>query len=338
MCSVAADARVVQTTPVLNALSTSSSLSAQDLEAVSGNWREDVREWREARPERPFLGLSCVSYVGAPVLEASGHVLRLRVRHGVPDPPFPRSWSRNEITAYSKGSRRRHREALQRCDWARHSSRWVSITLTLPGRDVEIEMDGRVVHGYREAFLRRCRRLYPRCQYTWKLEFQARGAAHFAVLLGLPSRAILQRPHDFGVLRSWVAQSWFEIVGSGSATHLRAGTQVDEVRDIRRLRTYMVGELVKGRKSKEYQHNVPVGYHHVGRWWGMSRELREPWSYWSLTSEHAYKVRRLLKHMTTSRGYRRHLERSRRKYVSTSAVFLNGSALDVGWRLQGLRQ
>lgn len=287
---------------------------------------------------RPFLGLSCVSYVGAPVMEASGHVFRLRVRHGVSDPPFPRTWYRSEITAYSKGSRRRHREALQRVAWARHSSRWMSITLTLPGRDVEIEKDGRVVHGYREAFLRRCRRRYPRCPFTWKLEFQARGAAHFSVLLGLPSRDILQRPHDLGVLRSWVAQSWFEIVGSGSASHLRAGTQVDEVRDIRRLRTYMVGELVKGRKSKEYQHNVPEGYQHVGRWWGMSRDLREPVSHFALTAKQAYKVRRLLKHMTSSRGYRRKLERDRGKYVSTSAVFVNGSALDIAWKLYGLRE
>jgi hypothetical protein len=229
------------------------------------------------------------------------------------------------------------RAAFQRVLWERQPGRWAIVTLTLPGKDVEVEMDGRVVHKYRRAFLARCRRRWPGCPFAWKLEFQRRGAAHFAALLCLPSES-LKQPTDLTVLQAWVSLAWFEIVGSGSESHLRAGTQVQWVRSSRSIGSYLIGEFVKGKRSKEYQHVVPADYHHVGRWWGMSRGLAEPFSYWSTTYEHAVKVRRLLTRMSGSKGYRRYLERARRKPVSTARVYLRGSALEVGWQVQGLRQ
>ena len=330
--SLAARASVVQATPVCDWLSTS---LAREAESGEG-WREELASWRAGRAPGRAPGWSCVSYVGAPVLEASGNVLRQRIRFGVSEPPF-RSWRRGEVSMWSKASRRRLRLTLHRVKWSRHASAWVVVTLTLPGKDVEVCMDGRQVHRWRRAFLRRWRRDFGRSEYAWKLEFQRRGAAHFAVVLPLPS-ANVQQPNDLAALRAWVAQAWYEVVGSGSVTHLRAGTQTAMIRDLRALRSYIVGELVKGRKSKEYQHILPTDYKHVGRWWGVSRGLCEPWSAWGQSERQAYATRRVLARSVRSPGYRQHMRRSMRKRVSTSTVFVGEDAVSLAWRLQELRQ
>ena len=338
MLRVAARATVVQTTSVPSELSLKATYGCAGAGAREGDgWREEVDRWRRERGPGPgFLGLSCVSYVGAPVLEVSGGVVRQRIRFGVSEPPF-RSWRRGEVSMWSKRSRRRLREVLHRVEWSRHGSRWTVVTLTLPGKDVEICMDGRQVHRWRRSFLRRWRREFGPCEYAWKLEFQARGAAHFAVVLPLPSDSG-QHPNDLTVLRAWVARTWYEVVGSGSVTHLRAGTQTAAIRDLRALRSYIVGELVKGRKSKEYQHVLPADYKHVGRWWGVSRGLCEPWSTFGQSERQAYAARRVLSRMVRGPGYQRWMRRSMRRRVSTSTVFVRGSALAVAWRLQELRQ
>ncbi len=334
MSSLAAGSRVVQATTVPSALST---LSARAREAEIGDWRGEVQRWREGRGRVVVPnGLSCVSYVGAPVLEASGNVLRQRLRFGVSEAPA-RSWRRGEVRPWSKGSRRRLREALHRVRWSRHASVWGVVTLTLPGNDVPMCLDGRVTGRWRQAFMRRWERRYGKGAYVWKREFQGRGAVHFAVVLPLHS-SIVQQPNDLAELRRWVGRAWFEVVGSGSTAHLRAGTNVEVVRDCKQLSTYIVGEVVKGRKSKEYQHIVPGDFVNVGRWWGVSRGLCEPVSTWVQTPEQAYATRRLLERAVRAPGYRRWVHKARRRRVSTVVVFTVEDALQLGWRIQGLRQ
>lgn len=240
---------------------------------------------------------------------------------------------------WSKASRRRLRETLHRVNWGRHAQRWVVVTLTLPGKDVEICMDGRQVHRWRRSFLRRWRRRFGEgSAYAWKLEFQRRGAAHFAVVLPCPVNALASGAPDLVALRQWVALTWYEVVGSQSATHLRAGTQTAMIRDLRALRSYIVGELVKGKKSKEYQHVLPSDYTRVGRWWGVSRGLCEPWSTLGQSERQAYATRRVLARMVRGPGYRRWMRRSMRRRVSSSTVFVREDALLLGWRLQELRR
>ena len=334
MCSVAARAAVVQATSVLTALSTSSSRAR----ACEGEeWREEVRRWRQERAAVVVPnGLSCGAYLSAGRLMASGSVLRHRVQFGVNEPPL--GGRRGEVRPWSKASRRRLREALHRVNWSRHSSAWVVVTLTLPGNDVEMCRDGRVTRRWRRAFVKRWWRSFGPGVYAWKQEFQGRGAVHFAVVMPCPSNALAQPSAQLAELRRWVGRAWFEVVGSGSTAHLRAGTNVELIRDVRRLSTYIVGEVVKGRKSKEYQHVVPGDFVHVGRWWGVSRGLCEPWSApWVQSERHAYAVRRVLTRSVTSRIHRRIVERQRRKRVSSMTVFVKGDAQSFAWRLQELR-
>jgi len=338
--TVAARATVVQTTPVRDSCVNQDYIAGAGAREGEGpgEWREEVRRWREGHDQALVPnGLSCVSYVGAPVLEASGNLLRQRLRFGVSEPPF-RSWRRGEVRPWSKASRRRLRETLHRVKWARHGDSWVVVTLTLPGNDVPMCRDGRVIRAWRRAFLRRWWRQFGKPEYAWKQEFQARGAVHFAVVMPCPSSALAQSSAQLADLRRWVGRAWFEVVGSGATSHLRAGTNVTLVRDVRALSSYIVGEVVKGRKSKEYQHFVPEDHQHVGRWWGVSRGLCEPISRWVQTPEQAYATRRLLARMVRGPGYRRWMRRSMRRRVSSSTVFVREDALALGWRLQELRR
>lgn len=144
---------------------------------------------------------------------------------------------------------------------------------------------------------------------------------------------------DIEAEREWVARSWWQIVGSGSERHLRAGTQVAVIRSLAALQSYMIGELVKGKKSKEYQHDVPRTYRNVGRWWGVSRKLVEPWSTWQHGERQAYAVRRVLARCVRSPRARKVVRRALRRRVGRIEALLSvgSSGLAVGWQLQGMR-
>lgn len=293
-----------------------------------------LAEWRAQRPPlaRPQLtapGLSCDAYVHAGTLEVSHRAVRHRIAFGVGDPVGAR---RGEVRPWTKASRRRFRSALHRVQWERHSSAWCVATLTLPGADVEICMDGLRVRSWRRTFLMRLYRRHLAPGYVWKLEFQRRGAAHLAIAYSVTGGV------DLEAERAWVARVWWEIVGSGSERHLRAGTSVEKVRSLRALSTYLIGEFVKG-KSKEYQHVVPRTYKNVGRWWGFSRGLVEPWSVWRHDERQAYAVRRVLARCVRSQKGRRVVRRALRRRTGRIEVYLQPESvgLVVGWQLQGMR-
>jgi hypothetical protein len=77
-------------------------------------------------------------------------------------------------------------------------------------------------------------------------------------------------------LTKWLSRAWYEAVGSGDESHLRAGTSVDldqslKGSDALRLALYFAGYST--RKDKEYQHKVPAeGWvdenGSTGRFWG----------------------------------------------------------------------
>lgn len=108
----------------------------------------------------------------------------------------------------------------------------------------------------------------------WKLEPQERGAPHYHVLVGLsrlgdedytPGAMYLagRRTHPtLLAFRDWVAQSWFEVVGSGDERHLWAGTSVESVRDPSRVTAYLCKYI-----SKAIPEGLP-GWENPGRFWG----------------------------------------------------------------------
>lgn len=278
--------------------------------------------------------MSCGAYLAAGQLRSSGRVIEQRIRFGVGTPPP--GGRRGEIVPWSRSSRRRFRVTMNRVLWERHSPGWVVVTLTLPGSDVAVCMDGVQVKRWFRSWLKRWHRRYGWCPHAWKLEFQSRGAAHFCVVLPVAA-AVQASPSELASLRQWVARAWWEVVGSGAETHQRAGTQTSLMRHGQATASYMVGEMVKGRKSKEYQHVVPGDYRNVGRWWYVSPQLCEPWSVWAQNERTAYRTRRVLTRLVRSPGYARAAARARRRRVGRVVVFLRGDALGLGWRLQGLR-
>lgn len=115
---------------------------------------------------------------------------------------------------------------------------------------------------------------------VWKREFQRRGAPHYHLLIVPPDS-----PH----FRSWLSQTWAEIVGAewcgsecwtGAACcergrHVQAGTGVDfregaRATDPRRLAVYFAKHGAYG--AKEYQNEGPQEWLEnggLGRFWGV---------------------------------------------------------------------
>ncbi len=85
--------------------------------------------------------------------------------------------------------------------------------------------------------------------------------------------------------------AWWRIVGSGAEAHLKAGTRVESWRGP--LVRYALKYMRKSR-DKEYQHRVPDGYVHVGRWWGLVG-LKVEWTEVPLSERQFFVARRLMK-------------------------------------------
>ena len=93
----------------------------------------------------------------------------------------------------------------------------------------------------------------------WVMEFQKRGAPHFHILV------------DKHIPHQDVAAMWYKIVSSGDEKHLKAGTRVSRIKNVKQVICYISKYLGK----KNYQKVVPEGFENVGRFWGMSRGMLE---------------------------------------------------------------
>lgn len=160
------------------------------------------------------------------------------------------------------------------------------VTLTYPGVWVD---DPAKWKRDMDCFFRRLFRRWPGAAAVWRLEFQERGAPHFHVLLwGWEGENVW-------ALRVWVARAWYEVVGSGDERHLRAGTQVDEVRSYRGVLAYASKYMSKADRSRSG----------VGRWWGVANREMMPWAtavVVALTDREAVKLLRLMRRFARLRG------------------------------------
>lgn len=162
--------------------------------------------------------------------------------------------SRGKVTNFSYKSERRMRLALE--DTAKL---WdVFAVLTYPG---EFPCDGAKVKRDVQALKRWLKRQGIK-DIFWGLEFQKRGAPHINLLLS--SR----------VDKDALSLAWFNIVGSGDERHLKAGTQIQKVKDSDAVSTYVIGY-----QYKRWQKDVPEGYENVGRFWGCTRSSKSPSTY-----------------------------------------------------------
>jgi hypothetical protein len=94
----------------------------------------------------------------------------------------------------------------------------------------------------------------------WFLEFQKRGAPHFH---GVITKAI-----DENELK----REWYKIVGSHDPKHLKHGAHIEPIRSTEGFGHYLTSYL-----TKEEQKFVPFEFRDVGRFWGYSRSLLEPY-------------------------------------------------------------
>ena len=106
---------------------------------------------------------------------------------------------------------------------------------------------------HRRALEARLKRRYPHLGLIWKLEPQKRGAPHFHLFI-------------FGVAFipfEWIAQAWYEIVGSGDARHLKSGVRLQRVDNDRMARNYVNKYFAKPTPSVEGSM-----WDKPGRFWG----------------------------------------------------------------------
>jgi hypothetical protein len=169
--------------------------------------------------------------------------------NGLCDPP---SSGKSEIEFFTKDSRRR----LAFVAANTHIIFTVMITLTYPK---QFPANGEIVKRHFKRFKDSLLRKFP-CSYLWCIEFQRRGAPHYHVLID----SIL--PLDD---KKWVSKRWYDVVGSGDAKHLQAGTRTEKLRSKRGGNRYIVKYAGKMRQKK-----VPDGYEKVGRFWGHSRDVK----------------------------------------------------------------
>lgn len=172
-----------------------------------------------------------------------------------------------------------------------------------------------------EVFAMRFLRRYPGGFFIWKMEPQARGAVHFHLLLD-PGQVDLEaaplgdrqqvgfyrgKP-DF-ITKGWVAEAWYEIVGSGDEKHLRRGT---DLRDLRMQTTTETEKMVMAYVSK-YMGKVTytdaelaTAWATPGRWWGIKGRANyapactTPENF-VLEGRDAFKVRRSLRRLVEHR-------------------------------------
>jgi hypothetical protein len=108
-----------------------------------------------------------------------------------------------------------------------------------------------------DSFFKRIRYKYPKAGWVWRLEPQARGVAHYhVVILGVE-----HIPH------AWIAKVWNRIAAPGDLQHLAAGTQVKRVKDYKGASGYVAKYLQKDKGQFEEEY--------TGRWWGSGGQLAE---------------------------------------------------------------
>ena len=77
-----------------------------------------------------------------------------------------------------------------------------------------------------DCFAQRWTRRFPETFAYWKLEPQGRSTPHYhLVVFGL--KDVSEQTLD--PIREWASKAWWQVVGSGEQTHLRAGTRIKQI-------------------------------------------------------------------------------------------------------------
>lgn len=236
-------------------------LAGDTSKAVFGTLQEVERY-----AERRKLVLGSVSE-SLPCMEVWRGASLLRItKGGLTSGKDVRGAKRGKVIEFSRASRVRLMRELAK---VRREMRPYFITLTYPdtykGSPERWKRD-------LDVFLKRLKREYPEASGAWRLELMDRKSGlrvgeimpHFHILLWGLSEKIEDE------IRVWVSRSWFEAVGTGDISHLKAGTNVTLTYGERAVTAYVSKYVAKVVKDSEY---LIKG---VGRWWGWHNRERLP--------------------------------------------------------------
>lgn len=244
------------------------------------------------------------------VLRVQGKVVSLE---GSAEGEMPLGGRRGAIKEWSTHSRARLWKTCLAVSWS-DVGPLLMVTLTYPGGGQWVPVDGQVAWKHLQAFRKRWEREYGQALCLWKQEFQARGALHWMLFVQAPAVDVVD-------VRTWVSEAWYEIVGSQEKNHLLAGTTVLMWQGDP---TGYALKYLRKQGEKEYQHVVPAGYQHLGRWWGTWGQMPMlPEKVVELPEKAFYQVRRMLVHKVQSEGrtYRIHRRGAGISLVARSEEF-----------------
>jgi hypothetical protein len=215
---------------------------------------------------------------------------------------------RGVISGRSAASRRRLLDTLHSVNREAYNGA-MFVTLTYPD---EVEPIPEKVHRDLDCFSARLGRLYPGAAVIWSQESKPRKSGEHVGKVYYHYHLI-----TFGVTvldPAWVSRAWFEIVNSGEAKHLAAGTRVEMLRDSKQGIAYVAKYLSKEESAEtalpqllavasSFSFNVTWMWWQAyvtattGRTWGaFGREnLPIAFAYAILTDELFYSLRRQLR-------------------------------------------
>lgn len=157
---------------------------------------------------------------------------------------------RGKVKGFSKNSRRRLIRKIGSIDRETLKQMPIFLTLTYPK---VWPADPKIWKKHLDTWVKRLKRRYSTTSAIWKLEPQKRGAPHYHLI-------VFNVPH---ISKHWLAESWFEVVGSGDDKHLRAGTRVESIRTWRGCMSYA------SKYTAKVIEELPEGWEQVGRMWGI---------------------------------------------------------------------
>jgi len=189
---------------------------------------------------------------------------------------------RGRVRGFSRQSRKRLLDLLNMVN-TDALSQGLFMTLTYP--DLFPEKPERWKRDL-DVFLKRMKRAYPGAVLVWRLEWKERLSGQNAGQVA-PHFHIIALSVPWLDLR-WLAEAWYETVGSGDERHLGAGTQAQRIRNRRGILYYASKYMSKPAESPEFW---------TGRVWGVvGRDLLPVILVtFELTWSQFYRVRRVLR-------------------------------------------
>lgn len=211
---------------------------------LSGCIDHDVRKLRKAQARILPGGFQVKQFQGCSVVPAN---------HG----------DRGVIDGFSLDSRRRLRLKLMGVDWSSVDLLWVTLTYH---KEWASDFDGWKTDL--DNYIKRVIRNWSSyVGLIWRLEFQARGAPHFHILLGF-KKGFSPKSSIFG---AWSGSAWAAVIGGLNDRHLvKHGCRVCEVSRVNGLGVllgYLVKEMGKTKQSRR------VAGSGTGRMWGVRGDI-----------------------------------------------------------------